>query len=162
MHYSCFFKRIYGIVYRDMKLRYETGIATLIQLVVMLLLNFVNALQSSISACSAHSGCISNIVSNLLFIIVLAIWLMFLSAVGYRAQDKRSRNFATVLIASEALIVLVAAFDIKHAPNILGLITSIVDLALAAWVITLAYRLRKARGGRVVVRQSSRPRRRNQ
>jgi len=132
-----------------MTLRYQTGTATLVQLIIMLLMNFVNGVSSSVSACTSHSDCISNIVTTALFLIVLAVWLIFLSMLGYTAEDKRSHAIARVLIAGEALVALVTLFDIKHYPNILGLITSIVDFTLAVWVITLAYRLSKAKGGRI-------------
>jgi len=143
-----------------MTLRYQTGTATLTQLIVMLLLNFVNGVTSSISACTSHSGCVSNIVTTCLFIIVLAAWLIFLSMLGYTAQDKRSRNIARLLIAAEVLVALVALFDIKHYPNILGLLTSLIDFVLAVWVIVLAWRLSKARGGRIVASTKPRARRR--
>jgi len=143
-----------------MTLRYQTGTATLVQLVVMLLLNFVNGVASSVSACTSHSGCVSNIVTTCLFVIVLAVWLIFLSMLGYTAQDKRSRAIARLLIAAEALVALVALFDIKHYPNLLGLLTSVIDFALAVWVIVLAYRLSKAKGGRIVASPKARTRRR--
>jgi len=132
-----------------MTLRYQTGAATLTQLIVMLLMNFVNGMFSIVSACSSHSGCISNMVTTFLFIIVLAVWLIFLSMLGYTAQDKRSHKVARLLIAAEILVALVTLFDMKHYPNILGLITSMVDFVLAVWVIVLAYRLSKAKGGRI-------------
>src|ERR1700760_2273571 len=102
-----------------MKIRYQTGVATLTQLIIMLLLNFINGVTSTISACTSNDGCLSNIVSSSLLIIVLAIWLMFLSMLGYAAQDKRSRAMARFLIMGEAFVALVAVFDIRHYPNIL-------------------------------------------
>jgi hypothetical protein len=141
-------------------LRYQTGTATLIQLIVMLLLNFTTGIQSIVSACTEHTGCVSNMVVTIMFVIVLAGWLIFLSALGYTAQEKRSRNVARGLIAAESLVAIVTFFNIRHYPNVLGLITSLVDFALAVWVITLAYRLNKAAGGRIVVSNKPRVRRR--
>ena len=142
------------------KLRYQTGTATLIQLIVMLLLNFATAIQSIVSACVHRDGCVSNTVVTILYVIVLAVWLIFLSALGYAAQEKRSRRYARLLIAAESLVAVVAFFDIRHYPNLLGLITSTIDFALAIWVITLAYRLSKSHGGRIVAPARSRARRR--
>jgi len=127
-----------------MKIRYQTGTATIVQLVVMLLLNFATALQAIITSCVHHDSCVSGIVINFLFLIVLAVWLMLLAALGYMAENRRSRKFALVLLAGEALVAVVTFFNIRHFPNILGLITSIVDFSMAIWVIILAYRLRKS------------------
>jgi cytochrome bd-type quinol oxidase subunit 2 len=131
------------------KLRYQTGTATLIQLIVMLLLNFATALQSIASACLRHNGCVSNAMVTILYVILLAVWLVFLSMLGYTAQEKRSKRLAQALIVGESFVAIVALFDIRHYPNVLGLITSTIDLALAVWVITLAYRLSKSGGGRI-------------
>lgn len=153
-----------------MRLPTETGAATLIQLTIMLLLNFVTALASIISSCTKHDSCSTGIVFSLLSLIILAVWLLFLSAVGYHAQNTHNRRFATILIAGEALVAIVTLANIKRSGNPLDLITSIIDCALAIWVITLAYRLRRApagarlreaNGGRIATpRTNSRPRQR--
>jgi hypothetical protein len=62
-------------------------------------------------------------------------------------------------MATELLVLLIALFNAKHYPNILGLITSLTDAALAAWVILLAFRLNQAKGGRITA-TAARPRRR--
>jgi len=157
--FSWNFKRRRGMVYtKTMTLRYQTGVATITQLIIMLVLNFITQTQAAVQACVDHTGCVSGIVINALFVIVLAIWLLFLSALGYMAQDKRSRRFATALIACEGLVVIVTFFNMRHFPNKLGLITSIVDCALAIWVIVLAWRIRQAGGGRIVAKATTRPR----
>ncbi len=145
-----------------MKLRYETGTATLTQLIVMLLLNFITNIDSTVTGCIHKDGCVSGIVINFTFVLVLAGWLMGLSGLGYMAQEKRSRRLATLLIAGEVLVVIVTLFNIRHYPNKLGLITSIVDCALAIWVITLAYHLRQTKESIVTAPRGDRPRRRLQ
>ena len=142
-----------------MALKYQTGTATLTQLIVMLLLNLLNAIVSIVQGCVQHNQCVSNAVVSALYVIVLAVWLIFLSALGFAAQDRRSRRIAQLLIASEAVVAVVALFDMRHFPNILGLITSTIDFCLAIWIITLAWRLSQSRGGRIVA-TSSRPRER--
>jgi len=76
--------------------------------------------------------------------------------VGYAAQDRRSRRIAQLLIGLEGLTGLVALFDAKHFPTVLGLITSLIDLCFAAWVILLAWRLMRAKGGRITAPARSR------
>lgn len=132
------------------KLRYETGTATLIQFAIVMLLGFINGLVSIISTCHAEKGdCVSNSLVSLILIILQAVWLIFICVVGYAAQDKRSPRIAQLLIALEGMNALVALFDARHYPNLLGLITSVIDFALAVWVIALAWRLTRARGGRI-------------
>ena len=45
-----------------------------------------------------------------------------LQALGFAAQDRRSRPLARILIAAEAIIAVVALFDLRHFPNVLGLL----------------------------------------
>jgi hypothetical protein len=134
-----------------MRLRYETGTATLIQFAVVTILGFINQIVSIISTCVKHDGdCVSNSLVSLILVILIAIWLGFISALGYAAQDKRSKRLAQFLIGAEGLNVMISLFNAKHFPNTLGLITSVIDCALAAWVIILAWRLMRADGGRIV------------
>jgi hypothetical protein len=134
-----------------MRLRYETGTATLIQFAVVTILGFINQIVSIVSTCVKHDGdCVSNSLVSLILVILIAIWLGFISALGYAAQDKRSKRLAQFLIGAEGFNVLISLFNAKHYPNTLGLITSVIDFAFAAWVIVLAWRLMRANGGRIV------------
>ena len=143
-----------------MKIRYQTGVVTLIQFIAGVALGFLNEVSSSISGCiGTGSTCVSNTLVSLVLIILTAVWFAFVAALGYAAQDRRSRRLARYLIAAEAIIAVVALFDAKHFPNILSLITSIVDFCLAAWALLLAYRLSKANGGRVIAPTRTRKRR---
>lgn len=143
-----------------LKLRYETGTATLIQFAVVMLLSFLNAIVSIISTCHGSSGdCVSNSLVSLFLILLQAIWMGFICVIGYAAQDKRSSRIAQFLIAFEGLNAIVALFDAKHFPNVLGFITSLIDLCLAAWVIYLAWHLMRARGGRITAPARARRRR---
>jgi hypothetical protein len=145
------------------KLRYETGTATLIHFIVMMLFGFLNAISSIIDGCkdSDALGCIQSSGISFIFVLVTAGWFGFLAMVGYAAQDQRSHRLARLLMAAEVLVLLVALFNAKHYPNILGLITSLVDGAFAVWIITLAFRLSRAKGGRITVPSTTnRPRRR--
>jgi len=141
-----------------MKLKYQAGVAALVQFIVMTLLNFINGVSGSVQECtSQNSDCLGNILLSLLFFMVLTAWFAFLSVLGYAAQDRRSKRLAQLLIAAEAGVALIALFDARHYPSYLGLITSLVDAGLAIWVGLLAFRLMRANGGRVV---TNRPRRR--
>jgi len=144
-----------------MKLTYQTGTATLIQLIVMGLLNIVNGIVSIITTCHHNgSACLSNTFSSIVFYILTVGWFALMVVLGFAAQEKRSKRLAQLLIMAEALVSLVALFNVKlslkYHNGFLGLLTSVVDLVLAIWIITLAYRLMKASGGRVVRQRTRR------
>lgn len=141
-----------------MKLTYETATATLIQFIVLGLLNIANGLDSIITTCR-HSGgdCVGNIFSSLIFYMLAVGWFGVVLGLGYLAQERRSKRLAQLLIMAECLIVLVALFNIKlnlkYHNGLLSLFTSFLDLVLSVWVITLAYRLMRAGGKRITGRR---------
>jgi len=118
----------------SIKLKYETAVATLIQFVVLTLLNIATGITSVVSTWhSDRPNFVSNLLSSLVFFLLIALWFGFIWILGYAAQDRRSKHLARLLIAAEALIALVALFNIKHHNSGLGLVTSLIDLALALW-----------------------------
>jgi hypothetical protein len=144
-----------------MKLRYETGIATMTQFLVMVLLNFVGAIVSSIGSCheaTSTYSCVSDVGINLLYVILLAVWFGFIWVLAYAAQDRRDHRLAVILIGAEIMILVVSLFNAKHYPNILGLLTSLADAAFAVWIIWLAYKLTRAKGGRITASATTRRR----
>jgi hypothetical protein len=150
-----------------MRLKYQTGTATLIQLIVLGLLNIATGLQSIITTCR-HDGvnCVSNTLTSAIFYIMTVSWFAILVVLGAGAQEKRSKRLAQLLIAAEGLTGLVALFNIKlniHYPSgFLSPFTSLADLVLSVWVITLAWRLMRAGSGRVVTHQRPRQRQRHE
>ena len=144
-----------------MKLTYETAIATFIQFIAMSLLNIANSANSIVTTCRTdHSNCISNLIVSLIFSILVVIWFAAIWILGYMAQENRSRRLAQLLIIFELFIAFVALFNARHHTDALSLFTSLLDIALAVWVITLAFRLMRAGGGRVVAGGRKRQRRR--
>jgi hypothetical protein len=146
-----------------MKLTYETSTATLIQFIVLGLLNIANGLDSIVTTCHHAGGdCVGNVFSSLIFYIFITGWFGVVFVLGYLAQERRSKRLAQLLIAAEALISLVALFNIKlnlrYHNGFLSLFTSLIDLALAIWIITLAYRLMRAGGKRITARHRPRHR----
>jgi hypothetical protein len=143
------------------KLRYETGTATLVQFLIIMLLGFIGGIAGIISQCRSSdvASCVQDSVVSLAYILILAGWFGFIAMLGYAAQDQRSHRLAKVLMAAEGLVLLISLFNAKHYPNALGLVTSLIDAALAAWVIILAFRLNRAKGGRITA-TATRPRRR--
>jgi hypothetical protein len=142
-----------------MRLTHQTGTATLIQFIVLGLLNIADALQSIISTCN-HSGndCVSNLLSSIIFYFLIVIWFGVVLMLGFTAQQKRSKRLAELLVCAELAVVVVAAYNIKldhfgFHNGILSLVTSLIDVVLCVWVISVAYRLVKTSGGRVVRRQ---------
>ena len=134
-----------------MKLRYETGIATLIQFVTMAFLNVGTGLVSVVSGC--HSGigdCIVNSFTSLVYFLLITLWFGFVWVLGFIAQDRRSKRVAQALIGAEILIALVALFNARHHVDAIGLVTSLIDAVLAIWIIFLAFKLMRSDGARIV------------
>jgi uncharacterized membrane protein HdeD (DUF308 family) len=133
-----------------MKLSYETGTATLIQFMVLGILNLVNGLNSIISSCHSGKDCATNAIVTPIYYILVTGWFASLWVLGYFAQERRSKWLARLLICAEGLVALVALFNAKHHNEFIGFFTSIVDLVLAVWVAFIAFRLMRAGPSRVV------------
>ena len=143
-----------------MKLTYQTGIAALIHLGIISLLNVFNGVHSTIEQCnSSGSDCIGSIITSMLYFMVITIWFTALWLLASGAQVRRSRKLAFLLIGAEFMVFIVSAFNAQHHNNLLGLVTSLVDASLAVWVGLLAFRLFLSGGGRVTSSQRSRRRR---
>lgn len=143
-----------------MRLTYQTGIAALIQLGVMTLLNIANGLVSTTQQCVANSSdCIGDIILGMLYFMVLTIWLATLWILATATQSQRSRKLAVLLMGGEFLVFGVALFNAQHHNNLLGLITSLTDAFFAAWVMILAFRIFISGGGRVTGSRRTRQRR---
>lgn len=142
-----------------MKLTYQTGVATLIQFITLSFLGIANGANSVVTTCR-HDGtnCVSNLIVSLIFFILTAAWFGVVWILGYTAQERRSRRLAQLLIAAEAFIALIALFNAKHHTDILSLVTSLFDLVLAIWIISLAIRLMRTGSARVVTKRRSRQR----
>jgi hypothetical protein len=81
-------------------------------------------------------------------------------ALGLQAQVKRSKPSLRLLIVAELAVFVVAAYDIHlgitYHNGAVGLFTSLLDLIFSFWVISLAFRLIRAGGRRVVVKRINR------
>lgn len=144
-----------------MRLKYETAVATLIQFILLSFLGIANGLNSIVTTCHRDgTDCISNLIVSIIFFIITAVWFGFIWILGYTAQERRSRRLAQLLIAAEVAIAMVAYFNARHHTDWLSLATSIIDLILAVWIITLAWRLMRSGGARIVSKQRPRQRRR--
>jgi hypothetical protein len=143
-----------------MRITYETGTGTLIQFIVLSFLNIGNQINQTVTACRHEGQCVSNALLAIIFYLLVATWFGSIWALGYLAQQRRSKRLAQLLICAEGLIALVAAFNAKHHTDLLSLLTSLIDFGLAVWIVTLAFRLMRAGGGRVVRGSRNRPRQR--
>jgi hypothetical protein len=144
-----------------MRFRYETGIITLVQFIVLSLLSLVNSLNSIIGTCIHQSGqCVENMIPSILLFILIAFWFACVWVLGYAAQDRRSRKLAVALMGAEFLVAIVALFSIKHHSDWLSAVTSTIDLVFALWVMILAFRLFRSGGSRVVAHSRGAQRRR--
>ncbi len=143
-----------------MKLRYETGVATLVQFIVMGMLNLLYAIFSSVHSCVKGLECGSDTLLAIIYFVLISLWFGFVAILGYAAQDKRSKRLSQILIITEGLIALIALFNFKHYADYFGLVISIVDVAFAIWVIVLAFRLMRSGGGRITTSPRARARKR--
>ena len=145
-----------------MRLTYETGKGTLIQFILLSFLNIATALNSIIAGCRHSDQCMSNTITSIIFYLLIVAWFGGIWMLGYMAQDRRSKRLAQLLICVELFVALIALFNAKHHTDVLGLLTSVADLGLALWIVTLAFRLMRAGPGRLVKRSadSQRPRER--
>jgi uncharacterized membrane protein len=144
------------------RLTYETGIAAFIQFIVVSLFILVTQLGSAVVSCVKGQNCVTNLITSIAFFILTAIAFGVVWLIGYAAQNRRSRRLTRFLICVEIGIALIALFSIKlnsHSRNVIGLIASFGMLVMAAWVISLAFRLMRAGGGRVVASNGRRRRR---
>jgi hypothetical protein len=141
-----------------MRLNYETGTATLIQFIVLGFLNIANAVDSIITTCN-HPGadCVGNLLTSMIIFLLITSWFGVILVLGFGAQERRNKRIAWLLICAELAVIAVACYNIKlnieFHNGLLGLVTSCADVAISIWVISLAYRLIKAGGGRVVRRR---------
>jgi hypothetical protein len=143
-----------------MKLTYETGIATVIQFAVLSLLNIGTQLNSIVTTCHTHgSTCLTNSLSSIGYFLLIVIWFGLIWVLGYFTQKRRSRRLSMALVAAEFLILVISISNARHHTDVLGLMTSVVDACFAIWVIALAVRLMRARGGRIVSSERARRRR---
>jgi hypothetical protein len=143
-----------------MHLTHETGKATIIQFLVMAVLNIANTIDSIISTCTHPGGqCVPNMLTSIIFYILIIVWFAIIMGLGYQTQEKRSKSIIRLLIAAELAVFVIAAYNIHlgitYHNGALSLFTSLFDLIFSAWVISLAFRLRRAGGGRVVTRRRS-------
>jgi hypothetical protein len=144
-----------------MLFKYKLAVIVLVQFILLSLLGIANGINSVVTECSKHDGdCLSNTIVSLVFFLLTAAWFAFIWVLGYTAEERRSKGLLRLLIAAEGMTALVALFNAQHHENTVGLITSLLDLVLALWVILLAIRLLFAKGGRVVTKQRTRARRR--
>ena len=125
----------------------------------MSLFSLANNANSIITTCSTHhDDCVSNMIPSIILFILTALWFGCVWILGSAAQERRSKRLAQLLMATEAFIVLIAVFNVKHHIDALSAVTSILDICLAIWIITLAFRLMRAGGGRIVSGQARRHR----
>lgn len=134
-----------------MRLNYHTGIATLVQFVVMSLLFIINGIQAVTNGCTKQGGnCIDAVFVSVVFFILAALWFGSIWILGFFAQDRRSQKLAYLLIAVELAVIAVASFNARNETDTLRQATSLIDIALASWVILLAYKLSRSKGGRIM------------
>jgi hypothetical protein len=126
----------------------------------MMLFGFANGIVAIFNECKDTDAlnCVQSSGITLIFVLLLAGWFGFLAMLGFAAQEQRSHKLARILMCAEAMVLVVALFNIKHfnssSNTILELLNSLTDAAFAAWIILLAFRLSQAKGGRITAHRS--------
>jgi hypothetical protein len=135
-----------------MRLRYETGIATLVQFVFGVGLSLIGGAASVINGCHGHAAaeCASNTLVSLLLIIITATVLAAIAAFGYIAQERRSTRLALILIGIEGMAALFYLFDAKQSLGLLERISNLISFVVAGWVVVIAVALAQSHGRRIV------------
>ena len=139
------------------KLKYETGVAATVQFITLTILNFISGVDSSIRQCSSgNGGCVSNVVMAVLYFLVVTIWFGALWLAGYAAQDRRNKRICQLLIMAEGLVALIGLFEFtRSTTSLLGKVVALVELLSAIWVSWLAFKIMRAKGGRIRSRRRS-------
>ena len=135
-----------------MRVRYETGVATLVQFAIGTILAILSGGASAIGGCIHQSGvdCATNTFVTLLLIILTAAILAALAIFGYTVQARRSPKLAYILIAVEVGAAVIYLFDAKQSPALIDRATNFLSFLVAAGVIWIAWQLARAKGGRIV------------
>lgn len=142
-----------------MSIRYHTGTATLIQFIGLSLLSIINSIIAGIETCREQgSECVNNTVATFVLFVIIVLIFGFIWVLGYAAQERRSHRLAYLLILIEAGVVFIAVFTVKHPTDVLELITGLAAVGLGLWVMLLAFRLSRAKGGRIISSQRRRRR----
>lgn len=146
-----------------MLLRFHTALATFIQLAVMTLLVIFGGIMDVAKNCENSNECVTNSFLWIVIAFMLALWYFGLFGLGYLAQEKRSRRLAKFLIAGELFTAFVALMFLKNPSGLYSGIGAGVAVLFAVWIMILAYRIHKAKGGRITTTKQpsgTRPRRR--
>lgn len=145
-----------------MKLKYETGIATFIQFLAVSLLALANQINSFVVQCIHESSeCVPAVIPSVGYFILTAILFAGIWTLGWFAQEKRSKWLALGLILVELVVIRGAKLNAENHTDYLSLASSLINIALAIYVIYLAIRLIRSKGGRVVAKQGPRRRRKH-
>lgn len=143
-----------------MRLTYQTGVATLIQFILVSFFTLGSQTVSTVSSCSKDgSNCLINVITAIIFYIVIAVFFGTIWIIGYTAQTRRGKRWTQLLICSEGFVFLLAGFSLKlnlRSRSASGAIASFLMLVMTTWILSLAFRLLRARGSRIT-RPRTRP-----
>lgn len=123
--------------------------AAFVQAVVVVVLSAVNGVYSGLTSCfgSDQKDCATNSALAVVLVILAIVWFGFLAALAYAAWIRRTTSLIVLFIILEIIVAgAIYVIDIRHHDNVLGLITSIIDLLLTLWVLYMGVHLFSLRG----------------
>lgn len=144
-----------------MRLTHQTGVSTFIQFLLLSFLALGSQLFSAVSTCHSDSvNCVSNLITSIIFYIVVAVIFGGIWLIGFAAQSSRNKWLTRLLICIEAFIALGTLFSLKLSlhnkpKNVFAVIAEFVILVVAVWTITLAVQLLQSQGKRISRRRRS-------
>lgn len=148
-----------------MKLTYQTGIAALIQFIVLSFLTLGSQIFSVVDTCRKGGECVSNLITSTILYILVAIVFGSIWLIGVAAQTQRSKRWAQLLICIEGVIALISLFSLKLSlhghKNLGGMLMSFSIFLIAVWIISLAFRLTRYEGQRIRTGNQRRKRQRH-
>lgn len=122
--------------------------ATFTQAAIVIILTAINGIFSGLSSCLGQdkADCTTNSVLAVVLVVLAIIWFGFLSALSYAAWIRRTTALIVIFILLEIITTGVSAFDLKHYDNVVGLITSLINLLVGLWVLFMSVHLFRLRG----------------
>ena len=120
------------------------------QLIGVVLLVIINNIIILIESCKSAPECAAAAMFSLFFVVSTAVWFGFLSMIGYKAEEQRSHKAAYALIVGEVATAAAAYGFFSNPGGFFGKLSAFLVLVSCGWVVYLAWRLARARGGRIV------------
>lgn len=133
---------------------YQTGMASLIQLIIVAILGIPRELVSIINSCqNGKTACFDSLFFSAIIYVLLVVWFSVMAAIGYFAEDTRNPKFAYSIIFCEIITFTIVIFvNFVSETNYILKSVSLIYGLLSLWIIYLAIKLINSHGKRMTRR----------